>query len=553
MEKLNKLSSGIFSNLKSDLPASIVVFLVAVPLCLGIALASGAPLFSGIIAGIVGGIVVGAFSGSQLGVSGPAAGLAVIVLTAIQDLGAFETFLMAVLLAGMFQIALGYARAGIIGYYFPSSVIKGMLSGIGILIILKQIPHAFGYDKNYEGNFKFVQPDGQNTFSELSNMLNFITPGAVIIAAVSLLILILWERPFIKKQRIFQLIQGPLVAIFAGVILNLAFQSNANLALSGEHLVNLPVAESLSGFLRQFTFPDFSQILNSQVWLVAGTIAVVASLETLLCLEATDKMDPYKRITPANRELKAQGIGNMVSGFFGGLPITQVIVRSSANIQSGGKTKASAIMHGILMLGCALAIPKILNLIPLASLAAILLVVGYKLAKPALFKQIYQLGWAQFVPFTVTIVGIVLTDLLIGIGLGMGVAIFYILRNNYKKPYFFHPEEHVKGEEIRIVLAEDVTFLNKADILQTLNHLPENSRVVIDAARSINIDQDVIEIIEDFQKAAPFKNIDLTIIGRKLKGLPNRPVRAFAETVVNGMNGKAEPALIESDKRISDK
>lgn len=552
MEKTTKLSSGIFSNLKSDFPAGIVVFLVAVPLCLGIALASGAPLFSGIIAGIVGGIVVGAFSGSQLGVSGPAAGLAVIVLTALQELGAFETFLLAVLLAGLMQIALGYARAGIIGYYFPSSVIKGMLAGIGILIILKQIPHAFGYDKNYEGNFKFVQPDGHNTFSELLNMLNFITPGAVIIAAVSLFILILWERPFIKKQRIFQLIQGPLVAIFAGVALNLAFQSNPALALGGEHLVNLPVAESISGFLGQFTFPDFSQIFNSQVWLIAATIAVVASLETLLCLEATDKMDPYKRITPANRELKAQGIGNMVSGLIGGLPITQVIVRSSTNIQSGGRTKMSAILHGMLMLVFVMAIPKVLNLIPLASLAAILLVVGYKLAKPALIKQMYQLGWAQFIPFAVTIVGMIMTDLLIGIGLGMGVAIFYILRNNYKKPYFFHPEEHAQGEEIRIVLAEDVTFLNKADILQTLNHLPENSKVVIDAARSINIDQDVIEIIEDFQKAAPYKNIDLTIIGRNLKGLPNRPVKAFAQTMLNGSTGRKEPELLEFDAKASE-
>ncbi|HMQ89921.1 MAG TPA: SulP family inorganic anion transporter [Flavilitoribacter sp.] len=533
MEKTDKIPSGIFKNLKSDLPASIVVFLVALPLCLGIALASGAPLFAGIIAGIVGGIVVGAFSGSQLGVSGPAAGLAVIVLVAIQDLGSYQTFLLAVVLAGLIQIALGFARAGIIGYYFPSSVIKGMLSGIGIIIILKQIPHAFGYDKDYEGSLEFAQPDGQNTLSELLNMVNFITPGAVIIAAVSLFILILWEQKFMKRQRIFQLIQGPLVAVAAGILLNLAFQSNPNLGLNPEHLVTLPVAESLSGFFAQFTFPDFSHIADPRIYMTAMTMAVVASLETLLCLEATDKLDPYKRVTPANRELQAQGIGNMISGLIGGLPITQVIVRSSTNIQSGGRTKASAIFHGVLLLVSVMSIPRLLNLIPLASLAAILFVVGYKLAKPALFKQMYKLGWAQFVPFVVTIVGIVLTDLLIGIGLGLAVAIFYILRNNYKKPYFFHPEEHANGEVIRIELAEDVTFLNKADILQTLNHLPENSRVVIDASRTVNIDQDVIEIVEDFESVAPLRNIDLTVIGRKLKGLQERPVKVFEKTIVN--------------------
>ncbi|MEM8890951.1 MAG: SulP family inorganic anion transporter, partial [Bacteroidota bacterium] len=366
-------AKGLFSNLKYDLPASIVVFLVATPLCLGIALASGAPLFSGIIAGIVGGIVVGMLSGSDIGVSGPAAGLAVIVLNAITSLGAYETFLLAVVIAGVIQTALGFLRAGIIGYYFPSSVIKGMLSGIGIIIILKQIPHAFGYDKVPEGSLAFEQADSQNTISELTNMLNYIEPGALIITAISLAILILWERPFMKRIKLFQLVQGPLVAVVMGIVLNLVFAAAfPNLAIDAKHLVQIPVAEGISGFLGLFTLPDFSQIGNPEIYITAITIAVVASLETLLCVEATDKLDPYKRITPTNRELKAQGVGNFLSGMVGGLPVTQVIVRSSANIQSGGRTKMSAIIHGFFLLFAAMLIPSILNMIPLATLAAIL-------------------------------------------------------------------------------------------------------------------------------------------------------------------------------------
>ncbi|MEN0005702.1 MAG: SulP family inorganic anion transporter [Bacteroidota bacterium] len=500
-------------NLRSDFPASIVVFLVAVPLCLGIALASGAPLFSGIIAGIVGGIIVGALSGSPLGVSGPAAGLAVIVLTAIQDLGAFDVFLMAVVLAGVFQLLLGFAKAGIIGYYFPSSVIKGMLSGIGIIIFLKQIPHAFGYDKDPEGSLSFVTPEGGNTITELFNMVNYISPGAVIITAVALGILILWEQPFMKRQKIFKLIQGPLIAVLAGIGLNLAFQNIPSLALNPDQLVRIPVAESFAGFLGQFTFPDFSAIANPAVYVTGLTLAIVASLETLLCVEATDKLDPYKRVTPTNRELKAQGVGNIISGLIGGLPVTQVIVRSSANIQSGGRTKSAAIIHGIILLLCAASIPALLNLIPLSSLAAILFLVGYKLAKPSLFRQMYKLGYTQFIPFMVTIIGIVLTDLLLGIGMGLAVAIFFVLYNNYKKPYFFHPERYKEGEPIIIELAQDVTFINKASILQTLNHLPANSHVIIDASKAIHVDQDVLEIIEDFKQNAVFKEIKLEIRG----------------------------------------
>jgi MFS superfamily sulfate permease-like transporter len=540
-------NSRLFSHLKSDIPASIVVFLVAVPLCLGIALASGAPLFSGIIAGIVGGTIVGVFSGSQLGVSGPAAGLAVIVLTAIQELGAFEIFLLAVFLSGIIQIVLGFAKAGIIGYYFPSSVIKGMLAGIGVIIILKQIPHAVGYDKDYEGSLSFNQPDGHNTLSELMYMMEAITPGALIIAAISMFILVLWERPFMKKISLFKIVQGPLVVVGLGILLNIIFSSTSTLALSTEQLVNIPVAESLSGFFGQFTFPDFSQLGNPAIYMTAVTIAVVASLETLLCLEATDKLDPQKRVTPANQELKAQGIGNMISGLIGGLPITQVIVRSSTNIQSGGQTKMAAILHGMLLLLCAMAIPHVLNLIPLSSLAAILFLVGYKLAKPVLFRQMYQLGWSHFIPFVVTIVGIVLTDLLVGIGLGLVVAIFFVLYNNYKRPYLFKESEYKAGEPIRLALAEDVTFLHKANILKTLSQIPDNSTVIIDASRSINIDQDVIEIIEDFKANAKYRSIEVQSISRQNPALPDQ-VKQFQVAVLNGThsNGKKGELLADA-------
>lgn len=533
---------GFFGNLKYDLPASLVVFLVAVPLCLGIALASGAPLFSGIIAGIVGGIAVGALSGSQLGVSGPAAGLAVIVLTAIQELGAFEIFLLAVVLGGVFQLLLGFAKAGIIGYYFPSSVIKGMLSGIGIIIILKQIPHAVGYDKDYEGSLAFAQPDGHNTFSELFYMFEAISPGAVIITVLSMLILILWEQPFMKRIRLFQIVQGPLIVVSLGILLNLLFQSMPALALGGDQVVSIPVADSIAGFFGQFTFPDFSQIGNSAVWVTGITIAVVASLETLLCLEATDKLDPFKRVTPANRELKAQGVGNLISGLIGGLPITQVIVRSSTNIQSGGRTKVSAIVHGIILLLSAMAIPKLLNLIPLASLAAILFLVGYKLAKPVLFKQMFNLGQSHFVPFMVTILGIVFTDLLMGIGIGLVVAIFYVLYNNYKKPFLFESDKHIKDGTIHLELAEDVTFINKASIQRTLTQIPDGSKVVIDASKSINIDHDVIEIIQEFETNAKYRDIELEIIDRKKKGVSNQ-VKEVEYALGNNMlvtNGKVD-------------
>jgi len=499
-----------FSNLKSDLPAGLVVFLVAVPLCLGIALASGAPLFSGIIAGMVGGIIVTSFSGSELGVSGPAAGLAVIVLAAIQDLGGFDVFLLAVVIAGVIQLVLGVLKAGIIGYYFPSSVIKGMLAAIGIIIFLKQIPHAFGYDKNPEGDLEFLQSDGQNTFTELWNMLDYVTPGALIISSISLAILIFWERPLMKRIRLFQVIQGPLIVVVLGILLGSLFEGTP-LEISNDHLVSIPVASDFNGFIGQFSLPDFSQILNPKIWLVGVTIAVVASLETLLCVEATDKLDPQKRITPTNRELRAQGIGNIVSGLIGGLPVTQVIVRSSANIQSGGKTRVSALVHGLLILISAMLIPNILNLIPLASLAAILIIVGYKLAKPSLFKNVYRTGLKQFVPFAITVIAIVLTDLLIGISVGLGVAFFIILWENLKNPFVFKETHDAAHLHYRIVLSEQVTFLNKAQILKELNRIPENAELLIDASKTKMIEHDVLEIINDFKTNSKFKNIALKL------------------------------------------
>ncbi|HIC32963.1 MAG TPA: SulP family inorganic anion transporter, partial [Flavobacteriaceae bacterium] len=460
----------MFKYIKNDLPASIVVFFVALPLCLGIALASGAPLFSGLIAGIIGGIVVGSLSGSKIGVSGPAAGLAAIVLTAIGTLGGYQNFLVAVVIGGAIQLLFGLLRFGIIAYYFPSSVIKGMLTGIGIIIILKQIPHFFGYDAEPEGADSFFEASGENTFSAILNIFDNITVGSAVIGIIGLAILLLWDKVLSKKGKIFELIQGPLVAVVIGIIFYVLTKSNEILAISQSHLVSVPVPEDATSFIKQFSFPNFSAISNPEVWIVAFTIALVASLETLLCVEATDKLDPHKNVTPTNRELFAQGTGNIISGLIGGLPITQVIVRSSANIQSGGRTKLSAIFHGFLLLISVILIPRLLNMIPLSVLAAILLIVGYKLAKPSLFKTMYNLGWKQFLPFVVTVSGIVFTDLLKGIGLGLAVGIVVILIKSYQNSHFLHKEgEDVDDGKIKMTLAEEVTFFNKGAILKELD------------------------------------------------------------------------------------
>ncbi|MBT8184886.1 MAG: SulP family inorganic anion transporter [Eudoraea sp.] len=503
----------MFKNLKYDLPASIVVFFVAIPLCLGIALASGAPLFSGLIAGIIGGIVVGSLSGSQIGVSGPAAGLAAIVLVAIGSLGSFENFLLAVVIGGVIQIIFSVLKAGVIGYYFPSSVIKGMLTGIGIIIILKQIPHFFGVDNDPEGEFAFFQVDGENTFSDIINALNSISPGATMVAVIGLLILVLWEKVLSKKAKVFQLVQGPLVAVVVGILFYTFTKDSDVWGISAHHLVNVPVPEDASSFFAQFSFPNFAAIGDSQIWITAFTIALVASLETLLCVEATDKIDPQKRVTPTNRELLAQGVGNIFSGMIGGLPITQVIVRSSANIQSGGRTKMSAIIHGFLLLISVILIPRLLNMIPLSVLAAILFIVGYKLAKPALFKKMYQLGWKQSIPFTVTVLGIIFTDLLIGIGLGLAVGIVVILIKSYQNSHFLHIEDKSNGKHrIKMSLAEEVTFFNKGAILKELDSLPIDTYLELDVRKTRYLDNDIIEILDDFAYKARERNIDIKLI-----------------------------------------
>ncbi|RLJ65416.1 MFS superfamily sulfate permease-like transporter [Lacinutrix venerupis] len=506
----------MFKTLKSDLPASVVVFFVALPLCLGIALASGAPLFSGLIAGIIGGIVVGALSGSKIGVSGPAAGLAAIVLTAIGTLGGYENFLVAVVLGGVIQLLFGVLKAGIIGYYFPSSVIKGMLTGIGIIIILKQIPHFFGYDAEPEGADSFVEASGENTFSALFNIFDNLIIGSMVVGFIALGILLLWSNVLVKKGKFFEIIQGPLVAVVVGIIFYMVTQSNETLAIADSHLVSVPVPDSIDSFLGQFSFPNFAAITNPEIWVVAFTIALVASLETLLCVEATDKLDPDKNVTPTNRELLAQGAGNILSGLVGGLPITQVIVRSSANIQSGGKSKLSTIFHGFLLLISVILIPSLLNKIPLSVLAAILLIVGYKLAKPALFLKMYKLGWKQYVPFFVTVAGIVFTDLLVGIGLGLAVGIVVILLKSYQNSHFLHIKDKSNGKhKITMELAEEVTFFNKGAILKELDSLPRDTYLEFDITKTRYLDYDIVEILEDFAFKAKERNIDIKLISKR--------------------------------------
>ena len=528
LSELHNHTDGLFSNLKCDIPAGIAVFLVSIPLSLGIALASGAPLFSGLITGIVGGIIVAPLSGSSLGISGAAAGLTVIMLTTISELG-FNAFLLVVVLAGIMQIIMGLVKAGVIAYYFPSSVINGMLSGIGIIIFLKQIPHAIGYDRDYEGDLSFFQTDSYSSFSELSHMLAFISPTAILIAIISLIVLVLWEQPFMKKQRFFQLFQGVLVAIIAGVLTNQALQYfYPGIHLSGNHLVMIPVFQRPDDLLSQLYFPDFSQLTNPKIYLTALTLALVASLETLLSVEAINKLDTYKRVTPTNRELIAQGIGNISSGLLGGLPLTQVIVRSSINIQSGAKTKASGFIQGLLMLLTVIFIPTVLNKIPLASLAAILLVVGYKLARPEVFKTMYKAGMYHFVPFCATILGLVFTDMLIGIGIGLTAALFSILLENYKSAFYFHEAQF--GNKTILRLSEHVSFLNKANIQQTLERLPDDAEVIIDATRSKYIDYDVFEIIQNFRREAELKNIKLTIENLRGYGVLKPVENARAQT-----------------------
>lgn len=515
---------NLFANLKSDFASGLVVFLVALPLCLGIAMASGAPLFSGIIAGVVGGIVVGYLSQSHISVSGPAAGLTAIILTAITDLGAFDVFLMSVFIAGLIQLALGFLKAGSISNYFPTNVIEGMLAGIGIIIILKQLPHAFGYDADFEGDQAFIQNDGSNSFSFLFDVLNHIHLGAVVVSLVSLVILISWEKvPFLKRMK---LIPGALVAVVTGIILNEFFTSTgSSLAIANEHLVSLPVPKSFDEFKSIIILPNFAAVTNPQVWVVAITIAIVASIETLLCIEASDRMDVQKRYTNTNVELRAQGIGNVVSSLLGGLPMTSVVVRSSANNNAGAKSKMSAIIHGVLLLISVLSIPALLNKIPLATLATVLILVGYKLAKPATFKHFWEKGKYQFVPFIATLVFVVATDLLKGVALGIVISIIFVLRGNLKRAYSFKKEEYEDGDVIHIDLAQEVSFLNKAAIKSTLSEIPENSKVIINAADTEYIAHDVLDLIREFKETRAIdENIKVKLKGfKKAYELENSP------------------------------
>lgn len=506
---------NLFANLKSDFASGLVVFLVALPLCLGIAMASGAPLFSGIISGIIGGIVVGFLSQSHLSVSGPAAGLTAIVLTAITDLGAFDIFLTTVFIAGLIQLALGFIKAGSISNYFPNNVIEGMLAGIGIIIIMKQLPHAFGYDSDFEGDQSFIQPDGNSVVTALMEMVNHVQLGAIVISVISLIILISWnEVPFLKKIK---LVPGALVAVIIGVILNEFFIATGNsMAIAKEHLVSLPVPTSLDEFKAIIVTPDFSGVTNPKVWMTGLTIAIVASIETLLCIEAADRMDIHKRFTDTNVELKAQGIGNMASALLGGLPMTSVVVRTSANNNAGAKSKMSAIIHGILLLISVLTIPFILNKIPLATLAAILLLVGYKLAKPATFLHFWHKGKYQFLPFIFTLAAVVFLDLLKGVGLGILISVIFVLRGNMKRAYTFRKEAFHDGDIIHIDLAQEVSFLNKAAIKSTLNDIPENSKVIINASDTVYIAHDILDLIHEFKTTRAIdENIDVILKGFK--------------------------------------
>lgn len=491
-----------------DFSAGVVVFLVALPLCLGIALASGAPLFSGVIAGVCGGIVAGFVSKSNLGVSGPAAGLTVIVLNAIAEIGVYESFLLAVVISGVFQIILGIIGAGKIAFYFPSSVIKGMLSAIGIIIILKQIPHVFGVDRDPEGDDSFFQPDGENTFSELFNIGDYLVEGALIIGLICLAVLIIWELKAVKNNKFLSLIPGPLLCVIIGISLNELFVGSG-LQIEKSHLVNLPIAASLGEFAGFLSFPNFSAFTNPLVWKTGLIIAVIASLETLLCVEATDRLDPQRNITPTNRELIAQGVGNIASGMIGGIPVTQVIVRSSANIQAGGKTKVSAIFHGFLLLACAALIPSFLNKIPLAALAAILIMVGYKLTRLSILKAVYKEGQDQFVPFVVTIIAILFSDLLVGILIGLVVGLTYVIYTNFRSSISANWE----GNALLMRFNKDVFFYNRAELMLYLSKLRSGDQVYIDGSKANFIDHDIFLLLEEFVEEAPKKGIEVTLKG----------------------------------------
>lgn len=515
------------TGLKQDFPASIVVALVALPLCLGVALASGAPLFSGLIAGIVGGIVIGLLSRSPLSVSGPAAGLTVIVFDAIQSLPSFQAFTLAVVLAGAMQMLFSLSRSGVLAEFVPSSVITGMLAAIGLILILKQIPHAVGYDGDPEGDFAFSQGDGMNTLSTLwYSISNQLTLGAIIISVVSITFLFWWDANKPKDGPL-KLLPGPLVVVVGAVAINALFGVVApGLQLQAKHLVEVPVAEGLSGFLALFALPDFGQVGNSTVWTVAITLAIVASLESLLSVTAVDELDPQRRTTDKNRELFAQGGGNIVSGLIGGLPVTSVIVRSSANVDSGASSKMSTILHGSWLLLSVLLIPAMLNLIPLAALAAVLIQTGYKLTKPALFLKRWKQGYTQFVPFVVTITAILFTDLLVGIVIGLVVGFVFVIARNFRSAVTLVCDPD--GKNCMVRARRNLYFIHKYELQKALNGVPDGADLLVDLSATSYVDLDNIDIINAFVRGAPFRDITVSVrgdISEKSVSLVNAPRR----------------------------
>ncbi len=508
--------------LDHDIPAGVVVFLVALPLCLGIAVASGAPPFSGVISGIVAGLVISVLSGSQLSVSGPAAGLTVIVAGAVDKLG-LGGMLLAVALAGLIQVGMGYARAGVIGAYFPSAVIKGMLAAIGLILIMKQLPHAVGYDADTESDLSFLEDDANATFSFVWSSLNSISPGATIVALASLAILLFWETQRVKEHRLLSLVPGPLMAVIFGIFFNLLAQGVLPfLAIAPQHLVALPQIFGPVQFAGEVRFPDFKMLTDYHVYVTAATLALVGSLETLLSLEAVDKLDPLKRTAPTDQELKAQGVGNFISGMLGGLPITAVIVRSSANINAGAHTKVACIVHGVLLLLSVMFLSAVLNMIPLACLAAVLLLTGYKLAKPKLVIEQFEKGFAQFAPFAVTIAAILLTDLLKGMAIGMAVGLFFVLYGNYHSAFTLTRD----GKNYLLRLQKDVSFLNRAPLRNLLADIEDDSYLVIDGTRANFIDHDIMETLEDFMQAASDNNIRVEL--KNVRGLAASPAMVAA-------------------------
>jgi MFS superfamily sulfate permease-like transporter len=519
----------------SDLPAGLVVFLVALPLCLGIATASGATPLAGIIAGALGGILVGAISKSPLSVSGPAAGLVAIVLTALESLkGAanpYQAFQVALIIAGGLQILMGLLRLGAIANFVPNSVIKGMLAGIGVVIILKQIPHALGWDKEYEGDFGFVSKFG-NTFTDIAKAVMSITPTALVIFLIGVAIIYFWDSKPMKSQAWTKFVPGPLVAVIVGAIVNTVLVgSQPAIALRVEdlHLVKLPGTSELTSAL---TFPDWTAVSMPAVWITAGILAVVASLETLLSIDAADKLDDQRRATPTNRELVAQGIGNGVSGLLGGLPLTSVVVRTSANAYSGGKTNKSTIFHGVLLAVAVISIPSVLNTIPLAVLASVLIMVGWKLTKPSVIKKVYADGLDQFIPFIITLLGVVFTDLLKGVVFGLLAGLVYVMKANHHKSFTLVHE----GKLWLLRFNKDITFTNKVGLRNTLDQIPDNVTLVINGTKADFVDHDILEMVKDFAESGKYRGIavEMTDVEDKTWFINMRKHRQYLKDINNG-------------------